>query len=39
MEDAMASIEFYLRPLSRPEILDAMTKSQTYPMNPACNAN
>jgi len=34
----VASVEFYLRPLSRPEISVAMTKSKTYPINPACNA-
>jgi hypothetical protein len=34
----IASVEFYLRPLSRSEIYVAMTKSKTYPINPACNA-
>jgi len=28
MKDAMASLEFYLKPLSQPEVLDAMTRSK-----------
>ena len=39
MVNGMASLEFYLRPLSQPEIIDAMTRSKTFPINPACNAN
>jgi len=39
MLDAMASLEFYLKPLSQPEVLDAMTRSKTFAMNPTCNAN
>jgi len=35
---AIASVEFYLRALSQPEISAAKLKSKTYPINPACNA-
>jgi hypothetical protein len=34
----IASVEFYLRPLSKPEVSAAMIKSKTYPINRAFNA-
>jgi hypothetical protein len=34
----IASVEFYLRPLSRPEVSVAMTKSKTYPIKLVCNS-
>ncbi len=33
---AIASAEIYLRPLSQPEIVAAMDRSKTYPINPSC---
>jgi hypothetical protein len=33
---AIASAEIYLRPLSQPDIAAAMEKSYTYPINPSC---
>jgi hypothetical protein len=33
---AIASAEIYLRPLSQPDIAAAMARSYTYPINPSC---
>jgi hypothetical protein len=38
LKNGLASLEFYLRPLSQPEIAAAMTRSKSFPLNPTCNA-
>jgi hypothetical protein len=36
--NSIASAQFYLRPLSQPEIVLAMNQSYTLAYNPKCNA-
>jgi len=38
-KNGMASFEFYLRPLSQLEIIAAMARSRTYPINPNCKTD